>query len=148
MPPRDTGLELFRTHIVSDSAVQKRTVDGILEQIELERNGETIDRSLLRSLLGMLSDLQVLFTHHPLTASAEFPPSFPSLPLCVNDGEVGLLVFFKAYKDSFEERFLTETNRLYAAEGQRLMQERDVSSDSNASATGAYNSRRSHRREH
>lgn len=56
---RDTGLELFRTHIVSNSAVQKRTVDGILEQIELERNGETIDRSLLRSLLGMLSDLQV-----------------------------------------------------------------------------------------
>ncbi|KAG7222385.1 hypothetical protein INR49_016340 [Caranx melampygus] len=85
----DTGLELFRTHIVSDSVVQKRTVDGILEQIELERNGETVDRSLLRSLLGMLSDLQV-------------------------------------YKDSFEERFLIETNRLYAAEGQRLMQERDV----------------------
>lgn len=56
---RDTGLELFRTHIVSDTAVQKRTVDGILEQIKLERNGETIDRSLLRSLLGMLSDLQV-----------------------------------------------------------------------------------------
>uniref|UniRef100_A0A673BCL5 Cullin family profile domain-containing protein n=1 Tax=Sphaeramia orbicularis TaxID=375764 RepID=A0A673BCL5_9TELE len=85
----DTGLELFRIHIVSDSAVQKRTVDGILEQIELERNGETVDRSLLRSLLGMLSDLQV-------------------------------------YKDSFEEQFLIETNRLYAAEGQRLMQERDV----------------------
>uniref|UniRef100_A0A3B3C9X7 Cullin-4A n=1 Tax=Oryzias melastigma TaxID=30732 RepID=A0A3B3C9X7_ORYME len=85
----DTGLELFRTHIVSDSAVQKRTVEAILEQIELERNGETVDRSLLRSLLGMLSDLQV-------------------------------------YKDSFEERFLAETDRLYAAEGQRLMQERDV----------------------
>uniref|UniRef100_A0A671KLC1 Cullin-4A n=1 Tax=Sinocyclocheilus anshuiensis TaxID=1608454 RepID=A0A671KLC1_9TELE len=85
----DTGLELFRTHIVSDGAVQSRTVEGILEQIERERNGETVDRSLLRSLLGMLSDLQV-------------------------------------YKDSFEQRFLTETNRLYAAEGQRLMQERDV----------------------
>uniref|UniRef100_A0AAY4EW48 Cullin-4B n=1 Tax=Denticeps clupeoides TaxID=299321 RepID=A0AAY4EW48_9TELE len=80
----DTGLELFRTHIVSDSAVQSRTVDGILEQIERERNGETIDRSLLRSLLGMLADLQV-------------------------------------YKDSFEQRFLVETNRLYAAEGQRLI---------------------------
>uniref|UniRef100_A0A8C1UP98 Cullin-4A n=1 Tax=Cyprinus carpio TaxID=7962 RepID=A0A8C1UP98_CYPCA len=87
----DTGLELFRTHIVSDGAVQSRTVEGILEQIECERNGETVDRSLLRSLLGMLSDLQV-------------------------------------YKDSFEQRFLTETNRLYAAEGQRLMQERDVRS--------------------
>uniref|UniRef100_A0A8C6PFJ4 Cullin-4A n=1 Tax=Nothobranchius furzeri TaxID=105023 RepID=A0A8C6PFJ4_NOTFU len=92
----DTGLELFRTHIVSDVAVQKRTVEGLLEQIELERNGETIDRSLLRSLLGMLSDLQV-------------------------------------YRDSFEERFLTETNRLYAAEGQRLMQERDVSEMINSS---------------
>ncbi|KAK7898323.1 hypothetical protein WMY93_019176 [Mugilogobius chulae] len=80
---------VFRTHIVSDTAVQKRTVDGILEQIELERNGETVDRSLLRSLLGMLSDLQV-------------------------------------YKEAFEEKFLNETNRLYAAEGQRLMQERDV----------------------
>ncbi|XP_048054213.1 cullin-4A [Megalobrama amblycephala] len=85
----DTGLELFRTHIVSDSGVQSRTVEGILEQIERERNGETVDRSLLRSLLGMLSDLQV-------------------------------------YKDSFEQRFLTETTRLYAAEGQRLMQEREV----------------------
>ncbi|XP_067298437.1 cullin-4A [Pseudorasbora parva] len=85
----DTGLELFRTHIVSDCGVQSRTVEGILEQIERERGGETIDRSLLRSLLGMLSDLQV-------------------------------------YKDSFEQRFLTETTRLYAAEGQRLMQERDV----------------------
>lgn len=36
----------------------------------------------------------------------------------------------KVYKDSFEERFLMETNRLYAAEGQRLMQERDVSEPS------------------
>uniref|UniRef100_A0A8C6TQ37 Cullin 4A n=1 Tax=Neogobius melanostomus TaxID=47308 RepID=A0A8C6TQ37_9GOBI len=71
------------------SFFQKRTVDGILEQIERERNGETVDRSLLRSLLGMLSDLQV-------------------------------------YKEAFEEKFLNETNRLYAAEGQRLMQERDV----------------------
>lgn len=44
---------------MSDIGVQKRTVDGILEQIELERSGETVDRSLLRSLLGMLSDLQV-----------------------------------------------------------------------------------------
>uniref|UniRef100_A0A7P0TAQ3 Cullin-4B n=1 Tax=Homo sapiens TaxID=9606 RepID=A0A7P0TAQ3_HUMAN len=54
-----------------------------------ERNGEAIDRSLLRSLLSMLSDLQI-------------------------------------YQDSFEQRFLEETNRLYAAEGQKLMQEREV----------------------
>ncbi|XP_074243519.1 cullin-4A isoform X3 [Saimiri boliviensis] len=85
----DMGLELFRTHIISDKMVQSKTIDGILLLIEHERSGEAVDRSLLRSLLGMLSDLQV-------------------------------------YKDSFELKFLEETNCLYAAEGQRLMQEREV----------------------
>ncbi|MBN3281835.1 CUL4B protein, partial [Polyodon spathula] len=85
----DTGLELFRSHIVSDKMVQSKTVDAILQLIERERNGEAVDRSLLRSLLNMLSDLQV-------------------------------------YKDSFEQKFLKETHRLYAAEGQSLMQEREV----------------------
>ncbi|XP_055003515.1 cullin-4A isoform X1 [Sorex araneus] len=84
----DMGLELFRNHIISDKLVQSKTVDGILLLIERERGGEAVDRSLLRSLLSMLSDLQV-------------------------------------YKDSFEMKFLEETNCLYAAEGQRLMQERE-----------------------
>ncbi|XP_076877076.1 cullin-4B isoform X2 [Brachyhypopomus gauderio] len=85
----DMGLELFRFYIISDLKVQSKTIDGVLLLIERERSGEAIDRSLLRSLLGMLSDLQI-------------------------------------YQDSFEQRFLEETNRLYAAEGQRLMQEREV----------------------
>ncbi|KFO35035.1 Cullin-4A [Fukomys damarensis] len=85
----DMGLELFRNHIISDKMVQSKTIDGILLLIERERSGEAVDRSLLRSLLSMLSDLQV-------------------------------------YKDSFEVKFLEETNCLYAAEGQRLMQEREV----------------------
>ncbi|XP_053311215.1 cullin-4A [Spea bombifrons] len=85
----DMGLELFRSHVISDKMVQTKTIDGILQLIERERSGEAVDRSLLRSLLGMLSDLQV-------------------------------------YKDSFEVRFLEETNSLYAAEGQRLMQEREI----------------------
>ncbi|XP_072370551.1 cullin-4A-like isoform X3 [Scyliorhinus torazame] len=86
----DVGLELFRTHIINDRIVQGKTIDGILLLIEEERNGEAVDRSLIRSLLSMLSDLQV-------------------------------------YQESFEHRFLEETNCLYAAEGQRLMQEREVS---------------------
>jgi len=53
------GLELFRNHIISDKMVQTKTIDGILLLIERERSGEAVDRSLLRSLLGMLSDLQV-----------------------------------------------------------------------------------------
>lgn len=36
------------------------------------------------------------------------------------------MLFPQIYQDSFEHRFLEETNRLYAAEGQRLMQEREV----------------------
>uniref|UniRef100_A0A8D0VE97 Cullin-4B n=1 Tax=Sus scrofa TaxID=9823 RepID=A0A8D0VE97_PIG len=86
---RDMGLELFRSHVISDRMVQTKTIDGILLLIARERSGEAVDRSLLRGLLGMLSDLQV-------------------------------------YKDSFELKFLEETNCLYAAEGQRLMQEREV----------------------
>uniref|UniRef100_A0AAR2K326 Cullin-4B n=1 Tax=Pygocentrus nattereri TaxID=42514 RepID=A0AAR2K326_PYGNA len=83
-------VRLFRFYIISDLKVQSKTIDGILLLIERERSGEAIDRSLLRSLLSMLSDLQI-------------------------------------YQDSFEQRFLEETNRLYAAEGQRLMQEREFS---------------------
>ncbi|XP_055981823.1 cullin-4B isoform X2 [Sorex fumeus] len=94
----DMGLELFRAHIISDQKVQNKTIDGILLLIERERNGEAIDRSLLRSLLSMLSDLQPF---HSVSPS-------------------------QIYQDSFEQRFLEETNRLYAAEGQKLMQEREV----------------------
>ena len=56
---RDMGLDLFRCHITSNSEVQTRSVDGILQLIERERGGEAIDRHLLKSLLRMLSDLQV-----------------------------------------------------------------------------------------
>uniref|UniRef100_A0A8C5QQG3 Cullin family profile domain-containing protein n=1 Tax=Leptobrachium leishanense TaxID=445787 RepID=A0A8C5QQG3_9ANUR len=74
---------------LSDRMVQSKTFDGILQLIDKERSGEAVDRSLLRSLLGMRSDLQV-------------------------------------YKESFEDRFLEETNCLYAADGQRLLQEREI----------------------
>ena len=56
---RDMGLDLFRVHIISNQTVQSRTVDGILLLIEKERSGEQVDRQLLKSLLRMLSDLQV-----------------------------------------------------------------------------------------
>lgn len=60
-----------------------------------------------------------------VTGSGLYASSFTN-----QDCFIFLFFFFflsKVYKESFEERFLTETNRLYAAEGQRLMQERDVS---------------------
>lgn len=85
----DMGLELFRRTIVVNPLVQTRIVEGLLMLIERERQGDTVDRTLLKSLLRMLSDLQI-------------------------------------YQDAFEHKFLGATERLYAAEGQRLMQEMDV----------------------
>ncbi|KFM72708.1 Cullin-4B, partial [Stegodyphus mimosarum] len=85
----DMGLDMFRIHIVSHPLVQNRTVDGLLMLIDKERNGQTVDRSLLKSLLRMLLDLQI-------------------------------------YQEVFEVSFLQTTEEIYAAEGQRLMQELDV----------------------
>ncbi|XP_050669616.1 cullin-4A isoform X1 [Leptidea sinapis] len=85
----DMGLDLFRHHIAMNTLIQTRTVDGLLLLIEKERGGDSVDISLLKSLLRMLSDLQI-------------------------------------YQDAFEHKFLQATERLYAAEGQRLMRELPV----------------------
>ncbi|CAH3104933.1 unnamed protein product [Porites lobata] len=55
----DMSLNLFRKHIMSNPTVQSRTVDGLLQLIENERHGEAVDRTLLKSLLRMLADLQM-----------------------------------------------------------------------------------------
>ncbi|XP_054712277.1 cullin-4A-like [Uloborus diversus] len=55
----DMGLDMFRIHIVSNPLVQTRIVDGILMIVDKERNGQAIDRSLLKNLLRMLLDLQI-----------------------------------------------------------------------------------------
>lgn len=85
----DMGLDLFRHHIIMNSLVQTRIVDGLLMLIEKERQGDTVDRTLLKSLLRMLSDLQI-------------------------------------YRDAFESKFLQATERLYGAEGQKLILELEV----------------------
>lgn len=85
----DMGLDLFRQYILQYTLVQTRVVEGLLMLIEKERQGDAVDRTLLKSLLRMLTDLQI-------------------------------------YEHSFEPRFLIATERLYAAEGQRLMQELEV----------------------
>lgn len=52
-------MDLFRSHIAMNTTVQKRTVEGLLMLIEKERTGDAVDRTLLKSLLRMLSDLQI-----------------------------------------------------------------------------------------
>lgn len=53
------GLDMFRKHVIGQQLAQARTVDGLLMLIEMERHGDVVDRSLLKSLLRMLSDLQI-----------------------------------------------------------------------------------------
>ena len=69
--------------------VQTRTVEGILMLIEQERHGDMVDRSLLKSLLRMLADLQI-------------------------------------YQEAFEKKFLAATEKLYSAEGQKLINDLPV----------------------
>merc|ERR1712045_937941 len=85
----ELGLDTFRKSILTHQLVQRRTVEGMLMLIEQERYGDMVDRSLLKSLLRMLADLQI-------------------------------------YKEAFEKKFLEATEKLYAAEGQRLINEMEI----------------------
>ncbi|GMH32280.1 hypothetical protein BSKO_00114 [Bryopsis sp. KO-2023] len=51
----DMGLQLFRVHLSVHPEVEKKTLEGLLTLIDLERNGDAVDRSLLKSLLSMFS---------------------------------------------------------------------------------------------
>lgn len=53
----DMGLELFGKYLLLNHLIQKRVVKGLLNLIEKERHGDTVDHTLLKSLLKMLVDL-------------------------------------------------------------------------------------------
>lgn len=51
----DMGLHLFRSHFSTVADVQRRTVNSLLNLIDRERDGETVDASLLKNLLLMFT---------------------------------------------------------------------------------------------
>jgi cullin 3 len=53
------GLNLFRDKVIRSRKypIQKHLVDAMLTQIQLERNGDVIDRSAIQSSVGMLVEL-------------------------------------------------------------------------------------------
>ncbi|KAF8465295.1 ubiquitin ligase subunit CulD [Kalaharituber pfeilii] len=69
----DTGLSLFRTHIVSDSKIGPRFLRGIFSLFEHDRQsqGEVINMSLLLSCIRMISSLGLY--------SSDFEPKFISV---------------------------------------------------------------------
>jgi len=59
LPVYDLGLTLFRDNIVRNPRNADRLLNTMLTMIEKERNGEVINRSLLKSITQMLIDLGV-----------------------------------------------------------------------------------------
>lgn len=55
----DMGLQLFRAHMRQHPDVERKLIDGLLALVDAERNGEAVDRGLLKELLRMLSNLGV-----------------------------------------------------------------------------------------
>lgn len=58
-PIYDSGLYIFRDVIARSPSIRERLRNLLLRNIELERNGELVDRSLLKNILRMLVDLGV-----------------------------------------------------------------------------------------
>ncbi|KAJ3677356.1 hypothetical protein LUZ60_003080 [Juncus effusus] len=56
-PVYELGLNLWRDHIIHFPKIQTRLIDTLLELIFKERNGEVINRGLMRSITKMLTDL-------------------------------------------------------------------------------------------
>ncbi|KAJ3333629.1 Cullin-4 [Blyttiomyces sp. JEL0837] len=55
----DLGLELYREHIMADAGLKSGLVNGLLDLIERERNGDQVSKELIRTLLQMLVDLGI-----------------------------------------------------------------------------------------
>ncbi|KAF5826085.1 Cullin repeat-like-containing domain protein [Dunaliella salina] len=53
----DMGLHLLRKHLDEHSQVGTRTVDGLLALIARERQGDSVDRVRLKSLLRMFNNM-------------------------------------------------------------------------------------------
>ncbi|KAJ3695615.1 hypothetical protein LUZ60_000992 [Juncus effusus] len=57
IPVHELGLNLWRDHIVHSNKIQTRLLNTLLDLIYQERNGEVINRGLMRSSTKMLMDL-------------------------------------------------------------------------------------------
>jgi len=53
----DMGLQIFRTQIASIPEVEKKLVSGIIQLVQEERNGQVVDRILIKNLCRMLVSL-------------------------------------------------------------------------------------------
>ena len=66
------GLQLFRKHLEGARELQAKMVSGLLALVHKERQGDMVQRELIRNLLRMLWHLQV---NDPLPQSLSLLPS-------------------------------------------------------------------------
>lgn len=76
-PVHELGLNLWRDVVIHSNKTQTRLLDTLLELVLRERNGEVINRGLMRNIIKMLMDLglsvyQKDFEKHFLEVSANF----------------------------------------------------------------------------
>ncbi|KAI6205209.1 CULLIN-2 domain-containing protein [Aphelenchoides besseyi] len=55
----EIGLNTFRAVVVDEPKIRKHLFDFLLRIIETERNGQQVDRQLLKSMVGMLVSLKI-----------------------------------------------------------------------------------------
>ncbi|XVF60511.1 hypothetical protein PTKIN_Ptkin08bG0053200 [Pterospermum kingtungense] len=76
-PVHELGLNFWRDVVIHSFKIQSRLQDTLLANVRRERNGEVIDRGLMRSIIKMLMDLgpsvyQDEFEKHFLVVSVDF----------------------------------------------------------------------------
>lgn len=119
----DLGLGLFRTHLERGAEVVRKAVTGLLRLLEKERHGESIDRTLTKSLLRMFSSLQVWLSTAWL-AGLRNGVSWPHQGIVVRrvlrahqlphpDLCLSLSLSMQMYADNFEKPFLEQTAAFY-----------------------------------
>ena len=89
----DLGISLFHNIVIRNVRICPRMVDAVLALIDAEREGESIDTSIISSITGMLNDLGM-----------------------TDDGEC-------VYVATFENAFIARTRQFYARESQQYLAE-------------------------
>lgn len=111
-PIYDSGLYIFRDTIARNPAIRERLRSLLLRNIELERNGELVDRSLLKSILRMLVDLGV---HSNVVYEDDFESFFLERTLDFYRAEAQATLDHATcpeYLVKAEKRLLEEANRV------------------------------------
>lgn len=74
-PLWEAGLGFYRQHVIQQADVKKACIELLLDQIQAEREGSKVDQQLIKSILKMLTDLDVytlFFEHEFLSATEKF----------------------------------------------------------------------------